>query len=983
MGMLRQGLAATLIACWVPGLAVGQALNVLQTDTLRLLYQDPATTYLVPHAARSFENSLRGQQAIFGYRPSEPVTVLMLDFSDSGNAGAIPLPRNTVLVDVAPKSYTFETSESAERMYSWMNHELVHLVSTEMAAAEDLRIRRLLGGKVAATAAHPESILYEYLTVPRLAAPLWYHEGIAVFAQTWMAGGFGRAQGAYDEMVFRAMVRDGAHFYDPLGLAAEGIKADFQVGVNAYLYGTRFMSYLAWVTSPADVVEWIARRDGSPRHYRDQFRAVFGRELDDVWAEWIEWERGFQQANLAAIRRHPVTPQRRLSQRALGSVSRAWLDEGAGKLYAGVRYPGTVSHIAALDLADGTLSQLQDIKGPLLFRVTSLAHDPAQRALFYTTDNGAHRDLMRFDLASGKASLLQKDLRVGELAFNRVDRSLWGVRHLNGIATIVRMEAPWTDWKQVHSFDYGTTPFDLDISPDGRLLSMTIGEINGDQFLRVHTIEDVLGGRWQPVLEQSFGLAVPESFVFSPDGRYLFGSSYYTGVSNIFRIELASGEMRAVSNAETGYFRPLPRSDGSLVVFEYTGEGFTPVLIDPVPIDDLGAITFFGQQLIEKHPTLKDWAVPSPGSIDLDPLITAQGPYAPGAGIALQSIYPIVEGYKSSLGAGVHAIFSDPIGFNRLAITASATPNRDGDEQSHLRIRHEYQRLDQFLPGRWTTELSWNKADFYDLFGPTRVSRKGYAAELTYQRPLVVDEPRRLDLTLKAGYFGDLDEVPFAQDVAATFDQLARVSARLDGSHVERSLGAVDDEKGWRWSAVAGANHASGDSTPYAWGRFDRGWALPVGHSSIWLRSAAGFAVGERDEVLANYYFGGYRNNYLDHQEVKRYREPFSLPGFDIDGIAGRRFGRGMLEWNLPPVRFSRVGTSDFYLSYARPALFAALLVTDPGDDARRWKSYGGQVDFQFTALSRKEMTLSLGAAIGIDDDGRSHREFMASLKLL
>ena len=61
-----------------------------------------------------------------------------------------------------------------------------------------------------------------------------------------MAGGLGRAQGAYDEMVFRAMVRDDAHFYSPLGLEwPKASSVDFQVGVNAYLYGTRFMSYLA------------------------------------------------------------------------------------------------------------------------------------------------------------------------------------------------------------------------------------------------------------------------------------------------------------------------------------------------------------------------------------------------------------------------------------------------------------------------------------------------------------------------------------------------------------------------------------------------------------------------------------------------------------------------------------------------------------------------------------------------------------------
>ena len=43
-------------------------------------------------------------------------------------------------------------------------------------------------------------------------------------------------------MVFRSMVRDDSHFFDPLGLVSEGTKIDFQVEVNSYLYGTRFVS---------------------------------------------------------------------------------------------------------------------------------------------------------------------------------------------------------------------------------------------------------------------------------------------------------------------------------------------------------------------------------------------------------------------------------------------------------------------------------------------------------------------------------------------------------------------------------------------------------------------------------------------------------------------------------------------------------------------------------------------------------------------
>ena len=94
-----------------------------------------------------------------------------------------------------------------------------------------------------------------------------------------MAGGIGRGLGAYDEMVWRSMVRDGSHFWDVVGLESEGTATDFQTATNSYLYGARFMTYLAYVHGPEKVIEWTARRPGSKAYYSSQFKHVFGVSL--------------------------------------------------------------------------------------------------------------------------------------------------------------------------------------------------------------------------------------------------------------------------------------------------------------------------------------------------------------------------------------------------------------------------------------------------------------------------------------------------------------------------------------------------------------------------------------------------------------------------------------------------------------------------------------------------------------------------------
>jgi hypothetical protein len=294
-GHLMRGCILCLLLALMPAAAVAQSpvgISHVDTKDLRLYYYD-SLGYLAPHAVRTFTNSLEWQRRMFGWVPSEPTTVLLQDLADYGNAFAHAAPRGTLVFDVAPLSHAFETLAATERMYALMNHELIHVVQGDIASDEDRRWRRIFLGKVTPQSQNPESLLYTYLTVPRFTAPRWYLEGTAVFFETWMSGGVGRAQGGYDEMVFRALIRDNAHLYDPLGLASRAAQVDFQMVANAYLYGTRFVTWLAYAYSPEKVVAWIRRDEGSARYYSDRFQQVFGLPLDEARQKWIAFEHDF------------------------------------------------------------------------------------------------------------------------------------------------------------------------------------------------------------------------------------------------------------------------------------------------------------------------------------------------------------------------------------------------------------------------------------------------------------------------------------------------------------------------------------------------------------------------------------------------------------------------------------------------------------------------------------------------------------------
>ena len=957
------------------------SLKTIETEKLLLISSGAQTPkQLPPQAAKSFLNALEFHQSLFGWTSQEKIAFLFNDWSDRGNASAIPVPRNLVISEMSPINKTFESSPPVDQLFSIMNHEVAHLATLDAHGKSQAFWRKAFGGKVNYTANHPETLLYGHLTAPRVMAPAWILEGIATFMETWMSGGIGRAQGGYDEMMFRAKVRDDSPFYSPLGLESKGTKVDLNSGANSYLYGTRFMTYLAYAYSPEKLIKWFKLDEGDKSRYENQFKHVFGLSIDQAWAEWIAFEKTFQQANLERLNQFPPTRGEALSARGVGWVSRVHLDTESQSLVGGFYAHGSLASVGRFKLEENArLNEIYTIKGPMKFNVTSTAFDPVERILFFTEDNARWRDIKTWDLKTDEIRTIGQDARTGELVFNQQDRSLWGVRHSGSKASLVHMPYPYEKRITVHSPPFAHTLSDLDISADGRMLSATVGDRQGNQALQVFLISDLKAQNVNPINTFEFGRAFPEDFVFDQAGRFLYGTSYYTGVSNVFRFEVETGDMEAITNAETGFFRPLPMDDGSLIMFEYTGDGFLPTrLNDPKPLKDLSAITFLGSELVKTHPVVATWGAGSPDRLELESKIISEAPYVPLKRIQFETAYPMVEGYKDSGALGYAARWSDPLNLNAIELDLSYSFDKDLPQKEKIHVDLHYRHLD------WSVRYWHNDADFYDLFGPTKRSRKGDALSVSYNTAVTYDPPKRLDFSANLAYYTGLDTLPVNQNIETGINKMWSGSAGFSYSDTRQSQGAVDHEKGLRWQAQTLADYADNNVYPKLRLGLDLGFELPLKHASLWLYSAGGAAGGDRADVFSYYYFGGFGNNYVDDSSVKRYRNYSSLPGFDIGEIRGKQFAKSMLELNLPPIRFNELGTQSFYLSHIRPAIFAGVLMTDPGHALEEtYGTFGAQIDLSFTVLYRLPMTISVGVAQGIASGKQGKTEWMLSLKIL
>jgi len=1003
--------------------------NKIETNDFDIVSTSPQFDYVLNHAIRCSHNALTIHKHLFEYDPEEKIFVLFQDFGDYGNGGATSLPNNLISTCISPLNYAFESSVAGERVFSIMNHELVHIAALDNASKSDLFYRKLFMGKVKSSNDHPISMFYSYLTTPRYYSPRWLHEGIAVFVETWMAGGKGNALGNYDEMFFRTRVLEESRIYSALGLASAGTSADFMSKANYYYYGTRFVSYLAYKDGPEKLMEWIKRKDDSKRGFASNFKHIYGTSLSNAWNNWIDFEKDFQHKNIEKLKEHTISKDELITNKVLGGVSLAYHDKKRNKVYVAVNYPGKIPHIAELDLKTGNIKRLKDIKGPTLFNVTSLAYDENNDLLFFTTDNDAKRDLNVYNIKTGHSKLLQKDCRIGDLAFNKADESLWGVKHLNGISTLVRIpkinpENPtdknYSTWEQKYTLPYGSDMFDIDISPDGLSLSAALTDLNGNQFLNIYDIDSFKSFNKENIKFKevfNFDVASPQSFKYSEDGSYLLGSSYYSGVSNIFKVDTKTLDIEILTNALTGYFRPIPIDDEKIFAFRYTSNGFAPVYIYTEENINASAIDFLGNKTVEKYPELKDWTteVPNSQNFNDESLNAKKGTYFSGKEIKLTYAYPTLIGYKNKFGIGYKFKHQDPLGLRSIDFSLSYTPNQwknnldsaegdiDKDEQFHASLNYSAAKLSGFLAGKYNFYAFYNRDDFYDLFGPTKRSRKGIHVGFDYDQSLIYDNPINLDLNFGASAYYGLNQSPDFQQIIfpdQNFNSnlFYNVFTSLSYRDLRGSVGAVDAEKGIKSSLTLSNSITEGNFFPKINGTFDVGFQLPVNHTSFWIRNAFGNSFSKSFNPFTRFGFAAFGNNYIDNAPSKMYRGSFSFAGLSYDAeksIIAKRFFKSTLELLLPPIRYRKLGFTNLFATHTHATLFAGGLFTNNYDTTRvtnenldaeyseNFRNIGFQIDTKIVMFSHLSSTFSFGwaRAFEIGNDNASFDEWMISLK--
>ena len=978
--------------------AQNQTYYQYKTDQAQLVFFDKNLSRYIPHMIRMYQNGKALHDQVWTsdsvYVPESPL-MLLTDWEDDGNGGAAPLPRNFIQIGMAPISMSYYINPSAERYRQLFCHEYTHIVMTDKYNRSDLGWRRFFGTKVGTDDSQPISALWSYLSVPRWYAPRWYHEGIACFMETWMGGGVGRALGGYDEMYFRSIIGGGNKLFSVVGLETEGSTMDFQVGANAYLYGTRFVNYLTAQYGYDKLINFYNRTADSRTFFGNQFKNVYGRPLRKVWNEWKEDEKRHQEANLAAIRQYPITETAALTKDALGSVSPLVYNPATGKAYAAMNAPGDFAHITEIDLGSGKQRKVTDVYGIQLYNPAFVALDCNSGRLIFTVNNGRMRGLRVYDLQKKRVVKKLDYQRVNNIVYDNASDCMYGLFSNGGTQSIVRYDRNLENPEIIYAFPFGVSVSDMDVSHDGKLLSMTKQGDNGEHTLLLFRTEDLANALYKYEELLTWEDSNLSQFRFSLDDRYLIGSSYYTGVSNLWQIDLQTRETQMLSNTEYGLFAPLEIEPGKLLALEFERDGMRPVTLERKVVQDANAVALYGQRAYENNrealETVGLLKEPLP-QLEFGDIYNNITPYSVLGEMRFAGAYPIVTGFTDAAAwnhvtpvLGYRLIFSDPVGLSsvKLALGVSPWSSNDLKNKFHADLEWKYYF--------WTLKAAWNHTDFYDLAGPMRSSRKGYMASLSYDYSTSLISPYTKSWGASVATYGDMDALPLYQEISLDEGIRSMQTASIYGeiSKTRRTLGAVMKEQGYELGIEGYSYLAGGRFFPSVDATADFGVLLPIDrNTSFWLRTAGGHAFGDAASAFGNSYFGGFRNNRVDNRNAFQYRNSRAMPGAAIDAIPAHTYAKAMAELNLRPIRLNDFGALFLYPTWIQCSLFGVGLSTwNPASPQQMYYSAGMQLTTELVFFNYLKTTLSVGyghlfAPEGFPG-GRHDNELMVSLKLL
>lgn len=535
--MARRSPLLALLLALLPGLASGQYDPSLRWSTLDTphfrIHHYAGEEALAQRTAGALERARLLLAPAFPALPTGKTEVVLADHSDEANGLATVFPYDAIHLVGTPPDSLSDLNDYSDWVLALTAHEYVHVIQ--------MNVR---GGVPAAL-----DTVFGKILVPNAMVPPWLTEGMAVLHES--GPGHGRNASALFDMYARAIVLEGGLF--PLSEVSNQ-PLDWPLGNLWYLLGGRFLSFLHERAGAEGLRAFLAEQGRFVWPFAIGVVAedtLGGKDFRSLWGEFGEALAARYEAQMAEVRRSPVTEPEWITRRGARVLHPRWSPDGSFVAYwdrgldgpQGIRLAtpaGEDRGLAAEIPANGTFALLSPTEA-------IVAVEDYYRYYWLWSD------LWRVDLSTGRRTRLTEGARATD------PDVLPGGAFVAYVARVapgeMALERLWlADGTRETLFHLpGAQLYLPRISPDGLRIAFELQE---------GARRDVAVWEAGRVARVTNDDALDTSPEWLPDGRLLF-SSDRTGIYDLYLFEPGPGGWRAAEEAPSAPV--LPAAPGALL----------------------------------------------------------------------------------------------------------------------------------------------------------------------------------------------------------------------------------------------------------------------------------------------------------------------------------------------------------------------------------------------------------------------------------
>lgn len=532
----------------------------IKTDHFRIHYPEDLATAVVEIkdiAEAAFSDVTTRLQ----WLPKGRINLVLSNKNDQSNGFATVAPYNYVFLFVAPPQANTSLDNYKEYWRLLLQHELTHIVHIDQHHGYVSPFRFLLGKVIN----------------PNAATPVWMREGMAVYEESLLDDKYGRNNSDYANMIIRTSVFENTF---PSIDQANGSTQHFPGGTGPYLFGGKFFDWLADTYGEDRMYKYQEEYSSSLLLYavNSKARRVYGKKFPELWDEFKVAQTTGAQTLKTDLEAKELTP--------LDTVLDNKKNKTSLSLY--VQRPNSTGFAYSEKSFDEgvriVIYPTADAK-PIILKKQALgqmsfSHDGRYLAFasFAGIESKAnHAEVFLYDLEKLKMGRMY-DEHHKTLAMHATDpdwspvddgsRWLVMVRQFVDTDQLVVFDAVEKKNYIITSAESKTQFSNPRFSPDGQMIVVSRKDPNGQRDIVVYS------STGEEISKITNDAKADDFPIFSADGREIYFSSYYTGVSNIFSYNSSRDVVSQISNVLGGVFQPRLTDDGqSILVESYSSFG--------------------------------------------------------------------------------------------------------------------------------------------------------------------------------------------------------------------------------------------------------------------------------------------------------------------------------------------------------------------------------------------------------------------------